>query len=520
MFMSRDAFRADGTSESRYVDDMGYSVRSAGSPGAMRPLDSPTTSGTYAAPVRPVSARSWRAAATPASPTSPVSATPVTMYQNDLFGAEDHGDVLAGEAHDIRPSTPKPTLNIVTSRPTTPSHRMQQQMALSQQKRLQRLQGGIAVSSDSPVRSRPGTPTGGSNPGSLYGSPHSGAPSPAATKPSQPAGALKPTSLVKEFQRTGGIVELQEQPRQAKNIKHSPSPTKAAEQTLRAHGLAAAYDPTEEVEKPQPKVTGTMLNLVASAAMQDTSDVRSFAMQPGPMERPVQCYIIRDKSSKMYPRYSLFLDGSQRFLLAARKRKKSKSANYLISLDKDDLGRDSAQYAGKVRANFVGTEFVVYDKGCKPGHQPADGGDLRAELAGVRYQYNVLGTRGPRKMTVLVPTVDTKTGQRYSFRPLDESESILERHKRMELDKLVIMKNKAPKWNEQLGAYCLNFNGRVTHASVKNFQLVSDDNPDHVILQFGKIGKDSFTMDYAHPISALQAFAICLTSFDNKLACE
>jgi hypothetical protein len=40
----------------------------------------------------------------------------------------------------------------------------------------------------------------------------------------------------------------------------------------------------------------------------------------------------------------------------------------------------------------------------------------------------------------------------------------------------------------QLSAYCLNFNGRVTEASVKNFQLVADFDREHVILQFGKVG--------------------------------
>ena len=39
----------------------------------------------------------------------------------------------------------------------------------------------------------------------------------------------------------------------------------------------------------------------------------------------------------------------------------------------------------------------------------------------------------------------------------------------------------------QLNAYCLNFNGRVTEASVKNFQLVTDDNQGYVLLQFGKV---------------------------------
>jgi hypothetical protein len=71
---------------------------------------------------------------------------------------------------------------------------------------------------------------------------------------------------------------------------------------------------------------------------------------------------------------------------------------------------------------------------------------------------------------------------------------------------------------------------------VKNFQLIPASSPppagaptpsqpgpvdpDKVILQFGKVARDMFTMDYRYPISAFQAFAICLSSFDTKLACE
>lgn len=94
-------------------------------------------------------------------------------------------------------------------------------------------------------------------------------------------------------------------------------------------------------------------------------------------------------------------------------------------------------------------------------------------------------------------------------------------------DGVLVLKNKAPRWHEQLQCWCLNFHGRVTVASVKNFQLVaSPENgpagPEHekIILQFGKVGKDLFTMDYRYPISAFQAFAICLSSFDTKIACE
>lgn len=96
-----------------------------------------------------------------------------------------------------------------------------------------------------------------------------------------------------------------------------------------------------------------------------------------------------------------------------------------------------------------------------------------------------------------------------------------------ENQELLVLKNKAPRWHEQLQCWCLNFNGRVTVASVKNFQLVASienngagSQDENVILQFGKVGKDVFTMDFQYPISAFQAFAICLSSFDTKIACE
>jgi len=41
-----------------------------------------------------------------------------------------------------------------------------------------------------------------------------------------------------------------------------------------------------------------------------------------------------------------------------------------------------------------------------------------------------------------------------------------------------------------------------------------------VILQFGRTGDDTFTLDFEHPMTPLQAFAVALTSFDAKLACE
>ncbi|KAJ7972892.1 Tubby-like F-box protein [Quillaja saponaria] len=94
-------------------------------------------------------------------------------------------------------------------------------------------------------------------------------------------------------------------------------------------------------------------------------------------------------------------------------------------------------------------------------------------------------------------------------------------------EEMLVLRNKSPRWHEQLQCWFLNFNGRVTVASVKNFQLVaslkngvSGQAQENVILQFGKVGKDVFTMDYQYPISSFEAFAICLSSFDTKIARE
>ncbi len=63
------------------------------------------------------------------------------------------------------------------------------------------------------------------------------------------------------------------------------------------------------------------------------------------------------------------------------------------------------------------------------------------------------------------------------------AEDMLTRMKDRNFRDLVYLINKPPRWNEQVGAYVLNFNGRVTMASVKNFQLVDPEEQNSVVLQ-------------------------------------
>jgi tubby-related protein 1 len=51
----------------------------------------------------------------------------------------------------------------------------------------------------------------------------------------------------------------------------------------------------------------------------------------------------------------------------------------------------------------------------------------------------------------------------------EEKDSISEVFKSGQTEDLMFFFNKPPKWNEQVQAFVLNFNGRVDKASVKNF---------------------------------------------------
>ncbi|XP_055031228.2 tubby-related protein 3 [Misgurnus anguillicaudatus] len=266
---------------------------------------------------------------------------------------------------------------------------------------------------------------------------------------------------------------------------------------------------------------------MGKSSLMSLEDLELFAMRPAPRDVTIQCRITRDRrgvEKGMYPTYYLHMekeDGKRVFLMAGRKRKRCKTSNYLISIDPTDLSRDTNSYIGKLRSNVLGTKFTVYDNGENPERKPfiKETDTLRQELAAICYEKNVLGFKGPRKMTVIIPGMH-ENDERVVIRPKTELESLLTRFDNGNKENLVTLVNKSPTWNEQTQSYVLNFHGRVTQASVKNFQIVHPDNLDYIVMQFGRVAEDVFSMDYSFPLCALQAFAITLSSFDGKLACE
>ncbi|OQU78417.1 tubby-like F-box protein 10 isoform X1 [Sorghum bicolor] len=262
--------------------------------------------------------------------------------------------------------------------------------------------------------------------------------------------------------------------------------------------------------------------------------------QPGPKDFPIQCFIKRNKKNSLFYLYLGLTNNPMmpatdkgKFLMAAKRFRRGAPTEYIISLDADDISQGNKAYVGKLRSDFLGTNFKIYDS--QPPYDGAKASSTRSirrfgsrrispqvssgnfDVGQVSYKYNLLKSRGPRRMlcTMECPSVQETWENSLKVMSFRQTGS-------------TILRNNAPRWHEHLQCWCLNFHGRVTVASVKNFQLVATTDTSHpdsvddaeIVLQFGKVGDDIFTMDYRQPLSAFQAFAICLSSFGTKLACE
>lgn len=123
-------------------------------------------------------------------------------------------------------------------------------------------------------------------------------------------------------------------------------------------------------------------------------------------------------------------------------------------------------------------------------------------------------------------------GTKYSFEFINESNSKFEvfyesyffergrpRSFEIKLNSLELL-NKKPFFNNQTNTFNLNFNGRVTMPSVRNFQVIHPLEPAYITLTFGKVSENTYILDFSHPWSILFAFCLGLTSLDHKFGCN
>lgn len=98
-------------------------------------------------------------------------------------------------------------------------------------------------------------------------------------------------------------------------------------------------------------------------------ELRDMYMLPVPPRiGQVRMTIERQKSgfNRLWPKYTLSLSEGNKFLLCGKKRSGNATSNYLITMEQDKMSKESNSYLGKVRSNFLGTEFYLFDTGANP----------------------------------------------------------------------------------------------------------------------------------------------------------
>ncbi|ETV89187.1 hypothetical protein H257_00552 [Aphanomyces astaci] len=212
-------------------------------------------------------------------------------------------------------------------------------------------------------------------------------------------------------------------------------------------------------------------------------------------------------ANKFAPQYQFFL--KNKLVLLAEKQLHNRTSNYHIfdmsrgGCTGQKLTKKSGNYVGKLRSNFGKHENVMVSAQAE-----------RSELGAILFEAKVSSTK-PRKLTVVCPPLSSQNEVISQGAKPDTFSTLLDQHKadKRVTELLTVLENKEPEYEK--GCYRLNFNGRVSIPSVKNFQLVVRGHAAKgIVLQFGKVSDKLFHLDFKHPLTPFQAFAIALSQFN------
>ncbi|CAF3809436.1 unnamed protein product [Rotaria sordida] len=223
------------------------------------------------------------------------------------------------------------------------------------------------------------------------------------------------------------------------------------------------------------------------------NDLKKYVNTPVPKDYSdfVQCHVkrVREGFTKGFESiFTMHFDGqnenNQTFLLSARKHITiGGHAEYFIGIDSENPSKtlnDDNSLAALKGINITGSEYIIYD-----------------------HQNSSTDQRNKQQSGAIIYAGETIIDEWRSGRSTD----------------LIQMQNKAPTYDEKSKTYTLKLHdSRIKLPSHKNFQLIfpNDNHDENAVMQFGRIDDNNFALDYRHPLTAIQAFAIALSSFHNR----
>lgn len=263
-----------------------------------------------------------------------------------------------------------------------------------------------------------------------------------------------------------------------------------------------------------------------SAAVQVKEPALMAPMPPPPSKNPsrgragipglTKFIFLREPGGFMtQPSFRLTNEETGEVILSAR-RKKMRSPNIYVYTVKGEAGtpdkalRATEKLQGVLMASSDLTEYrlVVDDDGL-------------VEIAGAAFDKTSVFTEmvhgfQPRRLSAVIPKLEPATRLPLPHDTTRGGTSLAVHLRANDVDDhpdFTVLRTKEPVFQD--GCYRLNFYGRASVPSVKNFQLVSPHNIGDVICQFGKFNDDEFHLDIKEPMTPMQAFSLAICQFNN-----
>lgn len=275
---------------------------------------------------------------------------------------------------------------------------------------------------------------------------------------------------------------------------------------------------------------------------------------PGPTVTPLQCMLRKTRKS-----ITMFQGGigDEYFVLAARRQYRPLRSCYVISSDPRDFSTNGPCCKALLLSDFWRNHFAFRDLGASANKKKKSTPTLLVDFQekssfGMRFRRlscRMLISSGRSKLEKATHThIGSQTLPRakesimkWGCLPIPSNQVrhvCDEEHvdgegnpgedkplSQVARDEYLTLESKEPQWDIREQKWALDFKGRCTVSSIHNFQLLSSN--ETVVLQLGKVGhvmgksrKELFTLDYASPLSALEAFSICITSFATRSGLE
>jgi len=201
--------------------------------------------------------------------------------------------------------------------------------------------------------------------------------------------------------------------------------------------------------------------------------------------------IVHRKEFSWYQSYTLFIDGQ--FIMKAKTQTRNGARRYLLSTTKSLKPNEKADIPlGEVRSTSD-SNFVLYSL--------CDGQENRELVAIIqdKPRFNMQSSN-----LWIIPKVIKRKSSVFQ-QPV--TDGLVKSYLNGKREDMMVLRSYAPSPTDD---------ANDTYLPSKTLKLLSNTEKDKVLLEFEIVNKNMFRLDFLHPFSIVQAFAICLIWYNSK----